>query len=211
MRTLAPSARAPARRQRSILNEASAIASRDAPRTRPSYRTSSGVALAESPPEVMMPCRRTESLSLSVSRWVLTAFRATIAAWSALTPLCGDPPAWDALPMNLTYFTRWPLFLPPPENRESPGLDDVCTIIAMSTSSNAPRRMNSCLPERRPSFPLLPQPPAVLDVDELLRRHGHQHHAARERTQYLGGRQRGGRAPASSQSARCGRTRGLRP
>ena len=69
------------------------MASRDAPRTRPSYRTSSGVALAESPPDVMMPCSRTESLSLSVSRCVLTAFSATIAACSALTPLWGDPPA----------------------------------------------------------------------------------------------------------------------
>ena len=81
------------------------------------------------------------------------AERAIIAAFRALTPAWGAAPAWAATPENFTNFATRPLFVPPTANAASFGVPMVCVIIATSTSSRWPRRMNSGLPPRNSMVP----------------------------------------------------------
>ena len=65
----------------------------------------------------------------------------------------------------------------------SSGLADVWTIMAMSTSSNAPSLMNSCLPERNLIVPSRRRFRRYSHIHELLGGDGHQLDVATERTE----------------------------
>ena len=83
------------------------------------------------------------------------AFSAIMAALRALTPAWGAPPAWEARPLNWMRLATMPLLVPPMAILPSSLLLEVWVIIARSTSSSAPRRMNSGLPPRNSSLPSL--------------------------------------------------------
>ena len=153
MFTDAPTAIAPARKQRSTASEFSTTTLGVADRTRHSSLTSDGTALTASPPLVIIPWMRTVSSARWVSRSALMAWIAKEAAFRALTPRWGRLPAWAPTPVYLTNFTTWPLLVPPMANRRSPMSLAVWHIMAMSTSSNSPSRISSCLPPRNSSLP----------------------------------------------------------
>ena len=153
MLTEAPTAIAPARNARSTLRLASIMASSVRPRTKVSMRTSAGTALTASPPVVMMGCTRIVSLSMKVSRLKWMAVRASVAAFSALMPRCGEPPACAPLPTNWIFFARVPLLVPLRHNCRSLGVLVVCSIIARCTSSNSPSLMNSGFPPKNSILP----------------------------------------------------------
>ena len=88
------------------------------------------------------------SSSLNVSRLKLMAVMAIIAAFKALMPRCGAPPAWEARPMNWMRLATVPLLVLLMHISFSAGLLVVCSIIAMWTSSNSPSRTSSGLPPR---------------------------------------------------------------
>ena len=73
-------------------------------------------------------------------------------------PRWGAPPAWAAWPRKVICLTTHPLEDSLTPVRPSARLELVCTIIAMSTSSNAPTRNSSGLPPRNSIFPAARRP-----------------------------------------------------
>ena len=86
MFTFAPTASAPARKQRSTASEVSTTTLGVDERTRHSSLTSDGTALTASPPRVMMPWIRTVSSARWVSLSALMAWIENEAAFRALAP-----------------------------------------------------------------------------------------------------------------------------
>ena len=101
----------------------------------------------------MIGWTRIVSSSRNVSRWASMAVSATTAALSALIPRCGAPPAWAPLPTKRMNFTTQPLWVSPTLASPSSGRAAVWVMVAMSTSSNSPRRISSALPARNSTFP----------------------------------------------------------
>ena len=123
------------------------------PRTKVSIRTSAGTALTASPPLVMMGWTRILSSSRKVSRLKLMAVKAIVAAFRALMPRCGAPPAWEARPMNWMRLATVPLLVLLMHICFSTGLLVVWSIMARWMSSNSPSRTSSGLPPKNSIFP----------------------------------------------------------
>ena len=90
-------------------------------------------------------------------------------------PRCGEDPACAARPVNRTYLTTWPLVVPPMANECDPMSLAVWHIIAMSTSSNSPSRISSCLPPMNSILPCSRRSSRLRDFDELLGRNRERH------------------------------------
>ena len=111
-------------------------------------RTSAGTVFTRSPPFVMIGCTRTWSSSRKVSRLAWMAAMARDAAFSALTPSQGAPPACASLPRNRSSLPIKPPAAPATTARGCGASVSLCTIMAMSISSKAPSAMSCCLPPR---------------------------------------------------------------
>ena len=185
--TSAPIAIAPARRQRSTFLLASRIASSEPPRTKVSIVTSAGTTLTASPPLVMIGWMRIVSFSQKVSRWAAIAFIAIIAAFSALIPSCGRLPACAARPMKRICLTSAPF-------DDSARMDRVFDAVARAGMDHH-RHVDIVemafgdelgLAEHELDLALGDARRPLLDIDELLGRHGEKDDLAGEMLGGLG-------------------------
>src|SRR5699024_3194906 len=92
---------------------------------------------------------RTWSSSRNVSRLACMAEIASAAAFSALTPSQGAPPACASLPIKRSSFPMNPPAPPPTTARGRGALVSLCNIMAMSKSSQAAARSRRW-PQKRP-------------------------------------------------------------
>ena len=72
--------------------------------------TESGTAFTAEPPFVIIGWTLILSSSLKVSLCIWIAWRAKVAAFRALMPFQGEPPACEARPINSARLATTPLF-----------------------------------------------------------------------------------------------------
>ena len=191
---------------------ASRIASSEPPRTKVSIVTSAGTTLTASPPLVMIGWMRIVSLSWKVSRWAVDRVQCDLRRVKGVDAELRRAAGMAARPMKADLL----------DQRAVRRIGDVRSACASGRASrcgssspcrcrrNGPwRRVRACRAGTR-SRPCATPAEPLLDIDELLGRHGEEHQFAGE--VFGGARRRSApsRRRACRRPGRCGRSCGPR-